>query len=114
MRDKDLFFGVILENIVNLGQKVRNWRLVRSDDLFFRDYCISETKSALPGMILGNEFFFLEITLNLGRKPVLNIQNFMTWFWHANCMISLRGHRTPSVLGLEMLDHILNQYQMCF
>ena len=35
MRDKDLFFGIILENIVNLGRKVRNWRLVRSDDLFF-------------------------------------------------------------------------------
>ena len=74
MRDKDLFFGVILENIVNLGRKVRNWRLVRSDDLFV-----------------------LEITLNLGRKLVLNIQNFMTWFWHGNCMISLRGHRTPLV-----------------
>ena len=50
-------------------------------------------------MILGNDFFFfLEITLNLGRKLVLNIQNFMTWFWHANCMISLiDGHRTPLV-----------------
>ena len=72
--------------------------------------------------------FFLEITLNLGRKLVLNnvilglkirishriffqlviycmsdsltthkIPNFMTQFWHANCMNSLRGHRTPPI-----------------
>ena len=39
-------FCVILENIVNLGQKVRNRRLVRSDDLFI----------------------FLEITVFLGQK----------------------------------------------
>ena len=58
MRDKDLFCGVILKNIVNLGRKVRNWRLVRSDDFFFRDHCISETKNVLPGMISGNDFFF--------------------------------------------------------
>ena len=59
MQDKDLFFGVILENIVNLGRKVRNRRLVRSDNLFFfRDHCVSGTKSALPGMISGDDLFF--------------------------------------------------------
>ena len=46
IRDEDLFFCVILENIVNLRRKVRNRRLVRSDDLYF----------------------FLEITVFLGKK----------------------------------------------
>ena len=44
--------------------------------------------------------FFLEIALNLGRKLVLNKPNFMTWFWHANCMTGLKGHRTPLVQTL--------------
>ena len=35
MTNEDLFFCVILENIVNLGRKVRNRRLVTSDELFF-------------------------------------------------------------------------------
>ena len=37
----------------------------------------------------------LEITMNLGRKLVLNKLIFMIRFWHANCMTSLKGHRTP-------------------
>ena len=85
--DEDLFFCVILENVVNLGRKVRNRRLVTSDDLFFRDHCILRTKNALPreqfqamtyffvkdhrilrmknallGTISGDDFFFSEIT----------------------------------------------------
>ena len=70
--------------------------MISGDHLFFfRDHCISRTKSALPGMTSSDDLCFLKITLNLGRKLVLQIPNFMTWFWHANCMSSLRGHRTP-------------------
>ena len=43
---------VILEKIVNLGRKVRNRRLIKSDD-FFKDHCFLRTKNALPGMISG-------------------------------------------------------------
>ena len=63
-------FCVILENIVNLGRKVKNRRLVRSDDLFFfRDHCILTAKSALPGMISSDDLScFLEFIGFLGRK----------------------------------------------
>ena len=146
-----MLFCFILENIVNLGRKVRNRRQVRRDDSFFfleitvflgekvhyserfevrtrvlfRDHCIFRTKSASPGMISGDDLFFffgdhcisrtksalpgttssdelflLEITLNLGRKLVLKISNFIAWFWHPNCMTSLRGHRTPLLCSI--------------
>ena len=35
----------------------------------------------------------------------------MTWFWHANCMNSLRGHRTPPVLTAT--DCIFVMCKMC-
>ena len=53
------------------------------------------------GKISGNDLLFLEITLNLGRKLILNIPILITWFWHANCITSLRGHRTP--LGITLV-----------
>ena len=64
-------FCVILENSENLGRKVRNRRLVWSDDLFFfRDYNISSKKSTLLGTISNNDisFIFLEVTGFLGQK----------------------------------------------
>ena len=63
-----LIFCVILENIMNLGRKVRNQKLVGIDDLFFRDYCISRKKSALPRTILSDDLFFLAITAFQGEK----------------------------------------------
>ena len=44
-------FCVNLENIVNLGRKVKNRRLVTRNDLFFRDHCILRRKNALPSTI---------------------------------------------------------------
>ena len=122
IRDED-FLGII----AFLGQKVHYSTMISSDDCFFyRDHCIFRTKSAFTWQRFQVMTFFLEITLNLGRKLVLNtmiiglkirishrifflpvkyclsysltthkIPDCMTRFWHANCITSLRGHRTP-------------------
>ena len=62
----------------------------------FRDHCILRWKLHYLGRISSNNFFS-KITLNLGQKSVLSKPNFMTRFWHTNCMTSLKGHRTPLV-----------------
>ena len=58
--------------------------------MFFGDLWILRTKSALPRK----------------DKLVLNIHNFMTWFWHANCMTSLKGHCMPLVVLTDIPDKV--------
>ena len=84
----ELFF---LEIIAILGRKLHYHGMTSSnDDLFFRDHLETRTK-------IGLEYIY--------------IPNFMTWFWHANCMNSLRGHRTPPVLTAT--DCIFVMCKMC-
>ena len=88
IRDENLFLCVILENIVNLGQKVRNRRLVRSEDLsfFFRNHWILETKSALLGTISSDDsFFFFRDHCSLRKKSALpeTISDDDLFFWRS-------------------------------
>ena len=73
-KDENPYFCVILDNTVNLGQKVRNRRV-----LFFRDHCILRTKSALPGTILSDGFFFRDQCI-LSTKSALPGNNFKFFF----------------------------------
>ena len=79
------------EIIAFLGRKLHYHGMTSSnDDLFFRDHLESRTKIDL-------EYIY--------------IPKFMTWFWHANCMTSLRGHRTLPVLTAT--DCIFVMCKMC-
>ena len=66
---------------------------ISGDDLFLEITASLGRKPHYQKMTSSKEFF-LEITMNLGRKLVLNKPSFMTRFWYANCMTSLKGHRT--------------------
>ena len=66
-RRRPIFLVLFLENIVNLRQKVRNRRLVRIDDLFFRDIAFLEQKVHYPERFQAMTCFFLEITAFLRR-----------------------------------------------
>ena len=55
--------GLILENTVNLGRKIKNRDWFEAMTFFFRDHCILRTKSALPGTILSNGHFLKETSI---------------------------------------------------
>ena len=63
-------FCVFLENTVNLGRKVRNRRLVRSDDLFFSEITLflGEKVHYLERFEVMTFVFCLKIAAFLGRK----------------------------------------------
>ena len=55
------YFRVILKNTVNLGRKVRNRRLILSDDLFFKEI----SKNLGRNLVLINMTLRLKVTISL-------------------------------------------------
>ena len=79
-----------------LRRKVHYQEGFQAMTFFLKVTAFSGRKVHYQGMTSSDHLFFKD-HLEFGKKLVLNIPNFMPRFWHANCMTSLRSHRTPLV-----------------
>ena len=99
----NLFFFFFLENTAFLGKKCITRKQFQAMTFFCLEITLNPgQKWFLNTMILALKIrishrilFLPEIQCMSYTLTIHKIPNFMTWFWHANCMTSLRGHCTP-------------------
>ena len=88
-------FCVILENIVNLRQKVRNRRPVRSNDLFFfRDHSIQEQKVHYSERFQVMTFFFKDHWILWKKSALLGMTSSNDFFFRDHCISGMKTAST--------------------